>query len=366
MAENPACARSRGERAKKGGTTMAESLPGAETALAMQQAEMQRLIIGYRVTKLLYAAATLGIADLLADGPQTVEELGEMVGAHADALYRALRALASVGVFTEITHRRFALTPLADLLRTDHPRSMRAVAIFNGEEAYRAWGDLLYSLRTGAPAFAHVFGLPHFDYLAQHAEANAVFNQTMSANTVRSVAAIVGAYAFPATGVVVDVGGGHGALITAVLRAYPGLRGVLFDQPHVVEGAASTLEEAGVEERCVRVGGDFFAPPLPAGDVYLLRQIIHDWDDERSIAILRHCAEAAPAGKVLVIEALVPPGNEPSPAKFLDLQMLVMMNGGRQRTEDEYQQLFAAAGLRLTRVVPTNSDFSIVEGVRMV
>jgi hypothetical protein len=326
---------------------------------------MQPLINGYRVTQLLYAAVKLGIADLLAGGLQAVDELAATVGTQPDALYRALRALASLGVFREVSPRRFALTPLAELLRTDHPHSLCATVLFQGEEAYRAWGELPYSLRTGAPAFDHAYGMSHFDYLAQHADASAVFNRTMSENTARSVTAIVSAYAFPESGVVVDVGGGHGAFLAAVLQAHPGLRGVLFDQPHVVAGAVPTLAAAAVVERCVRVEGDFFTPPLPAGDLYLLRQVIHDWDDARSIAILRSCTEAmAQDGKILVIEALIPPGNDPSPVKFLDLQMLIM-TGGRQRTEEEYRQLYAAAGLQLLRIVPTNTQFSIVEGARV-
>lgn len=328
------------------------------------QAVLLGLMNGYRTTQLFHVVAKLGIADLLAGGPKSAEALATAAGAHADTLYRVLRGLVSIGVFTEVGPRQFALTPLADPLRTDHPSSMRAHAIFQGEQAYRAWGELLYSVRTGAPAFDHLFGASHFEYLAQHAEAAAVFNATMSANTARSVASTVSAYAFPASGVVVDIGGGHGALIAAILQANPGLRGVLFDMPHVVEGAAPILEEAGVAERCARVGGDFFSPPLPSGDVYTLRQIIHDWDDERSVIILRHCAQAMAAdGKVLVIEAIIPPGNEPSRIKFLDLQMLVM-TGGQQRTEEEYRQLYAAAGLHLTRVIPAGSEFSIVEGVR--
>ena len=330
-----------------------------------EHAAMQSLINGYRVTQLLHAAVMLGIADRLIGGPQSTGELAATAGAQEDALYRALRALASLGVFREVAPRRFALTPLAELLRTDHPHSLCAMVLFQAEEVYRAWGELLYSLRTGEPAFDHAYGMPHFDYLAQHAEASAVFNRTMSENTARSVRAVVNAYAFPASGVVVDIGGGHGAFLAAVLQAHPGLRGVLFDQPHVVADAAPTLEAAGVAARCARVGGDFFTPPLPAGDLYLLRQVIHDWDDARSAAILRHCAEAmARDGKVLVIEALIPPGNDPSPVKLLDLQMLVM-TGGRQRTEQEYRQLYAAAGLRLLRILPTNTQFSIVEGARV-
>ncbi len=325
---------------------------------------MDQLLNGYRVTQALYVAAKLCIADLLRDGPKTSEELATQAGANADALYRILRALASLGVFEEVAERRFALTPLAETLRSDHPGSMRPLATFFGQDSYPVWSDLLYSARTGAPAFDHRFGASHFEYLAQHAEAAAVFNAAMSANVSRSVAATVIAYAFPTTGVVVDVGGGHGAFIAAILRANPGLRGALFDMPHVVEGVAPILDEAGVADRCARVGGDFFAPPLPTGDVYTLRQIIHDWDDERSVIILRNCAQAmAPDGRVLVIEAIIPPGNEPSRVKFLDLQMLVM-NGGRQRTEKEYRQLYAAAGLRLRHVIPTSTDFSIIEGVR--
>lgn len=344
---------------------MAEANPRATAAPPPEYAAMQSLVNGYRVTQLLYVAVKLGIADLLAGGPQTTRELAAVAGAQADALYRTLRALASFGVFREVAPRRFALTPLAELLRTDHPHSLRAAILFQGEEVYRAWGELLYSLRTGAPAFDRAYGMPHFDYLAQHADASAVFNRTMGENSARSVAALVSAYAFPASGVVIDVGGGHGAFLAAVLQAHPGLHGVLFDQPHVVEGAAPTLEAAGVAERCARVGGDFFTPPLPAGDLYLLRQVIHDWDDAQSSAILRHCAQAmGQDGKVLVIEALIPPGNDPSPVKLLDLQMLVM-TGGRQRTEEEYRQLYATAGLRLLRILPTNTQFSIVEGARV-
>jgi SAM-dependent methyltransferase len=325
---------------------------------------MLQLMNGYQVTQLLYVTATLGIADHLVEGPKTAEELAEIVGANPDALYRGLRALASLGVFTEDTSRRFALTPLADLLQANHPDSMRALIIFQGEGPYQAWGEMMYTMRTGAPGFDHAYNMPQFEYLAQHTDKYAIFNQAMTENTMRSVTHIVGAYTFPTTGVIVDVGGGHGAFIAAILRANPALRGALFDTPDVVGGALRSLEEMGVADRCTRIAGDFFAPPLPTGDIYTLRQVIHDWDDERSVAILRNCAQAMrPDGKVLVIEAIIPPGNEPSRVKFLDLQML-MMNGGRQRTAEEYRQLYAAAGLSMTQVFATASEFSIVEGVR--
>ena len=336
----------------------------AQSPQETPQAHLLRLVNGYRITQLLYVAARLGIADHLARGPMDIDGLATVVGAHAGALFRALRALASVGVFAEVAPRTFTLTPAAEFLRADHPASLRSHVVFNGGEAYRAWADLLYSAQTGKPAMDHVFGVSHFAYLASNPEANEIFNQTMSANSRRSNAAVVSALEVGAGQLVVDVGGGEGALLSAVLAAHPQSRGILFDQPHVLEGAQARLEAAGVAARCERVAGDFFASPIPSGDVYLLRQIIHDWDDERARMILRNCAQAMPpSGKIVVIEALIPPGNGPSPAKLLDLQMLVM-NGGRQRTEDEYRQLFAAAGLRLTQVVPTASDLSLVEGVK--
>lgn len=328
------------------------------------QETLQHLLNGYRITQILYVAAKLGLADSLADGPKTVEELAAATGAYADALYRVLRALASIGVFEETAARRFALTPLAECLQTAHPESMRAQALFFGEDSYRSWAELMYSVMTGATAFEHVFGAAHFDYLAQHPEASAIFNRTMSESSRRSAAAITGAYDFSAAGTVVDVGGGQGMLIAAVLRANPALHGILFDQPHVVASAESILAEAGVADRCARIGGDFFASVPPGGGIYTLRHIIHDWDDERSITILRNCAQAlAPGGKVVVVERVIEAGNEASWAKFLDLQMLVM-NGGRERTAEEFHRLFTAAGLTPPRILPTATDASILEGER--
>jgi len=336
----------------------------ADEQQAGAQRQLQLLVNGSRVTQIIAVAAKLGIADLLADRPRTAEDLATATGAHAEALYRVLRALASIGIFTEVAPRRFSLTPLATLLQANHPHSMRAWAIMSGEEPFRAWGDLLHSVMTGAPAFEHVYGAPRFEYLAQHPEMSALFNQTMSEHSRRAASAILAAYDFPTTGVVVDVGGGQGILLTSVLRAHPALHGALFDQPHVVASAMPILEEAGVADRCALVGGDFFTSTLPIGDLYLLRSVLHDWDDERSVAILRAVAQAmAPGGKTLVIESVITPGNEASWAKFLDLQMLVM-NGGRERTEEEYRELFAAARLRLARTISTDGETSLLEGER--
>lgn len=329
----------------------------------LPQVALRQMLNGNKVTQMLYVAAKLGIADQLEHGPRTAEELAAASSAHADALYRVLRTLASIGIFEEIEPRRFALTPLAEPLRAAHPHSVRALALFQGEDPYRAWADLLYTVTTGVPAFDHIFGASHFDYLAQHPEANAAFNRSMSENSRRVAAAVVAAYDFGGAGTVVDVGGGHGKLLSTILQAHLALRGILFDLPHVVAGAQAEQEAAGVADRCAIVGGDFFAAVPTGGNCYTLRHILHDWDDERSIAILRSCAQALPPqGKVLVIEAIVASGNEGPQTKFLDLQMMVM-NGGRERTAQEFEALFTAAGLRLTRIIRTASDANIIEGV---
>ncbi len=324
---------------------------------------MLQLLNGFRVTQALYVAAKLGLADILKGGPQPLEALAATTGANADALYRVLRVLASIGVFEEISARQFALTPLAALLQQDLPYGVRAQALFFGDEPYRACGGLYDSVMTGANAYERVFGAPHFEYLAQHPDQNEIFNQAMSASSRQAATAIAGAYDFTAARTVVDIAGGQGMLIAAILRANPELRGVLFDQPHVVAGASPLLEAAGIADRCELVSGNFFAS-VPTGDTYTLRHILHDWDDEHAIAILRSCAEEmAPGGRTLVIESVIEPGNDPSPAKFLDLMMFVM-NGGRERTAEEYRRLFVAAGLRLTRIIPTGGAESLIEGER--
>lgn len=322
------------------------------------------LIYGYRATQLVALAARLEIAERLADGPQTAEELARATTTQPEALYRALRALASLGVFEERDGRRFALTPLSERLRASHPESVRPHALFAGGEIYRAWTELPYSVATGETAFDHLFGMSHFAWLAEHPAENAIFNQVMSAGSVQAAAAIVAAYDFGERGTVVDIAGGQGMLLAAILRAHPGLRGVLFDQPHVVASAGPTMRTAGVAERCEIVSGDFFERVPPGGDVYTLRQIIHDWDNERAIAILRNCAQAlAPGGRVAVIEQVLPSGPGAGRAASLDMTMMIM-TGGHERTADEFARLFNAAGLRLTRIFPTQAGSSVIEGVR--
>jgi len=322
-----------------------------------------QMMTGYWVSQALYVAAKLGVADLLADGPRPVEVLAAATQTDAASLRRVLRALASVGVFTEASPGAFALTPLAALLRTGTLDSMRALAIMYAEEQYRAWGDILHSVQTGETAFAQQFGTSYFAYLAQHPEADRVFNEAMTGWTTQFVSAVVDAYDFSPFKTIMDVGGSHGTLLAAVLRSNSAARGILFDQPHVVAAAEKELAIAGVAERCTTVGGDFFVEVPVGADAYMLAQILHDWDDDRSVAILQQCRRAMPAhGKLLVIELVLPPGEEPFFGKWLDLHMLVLL-GTRERTAAEYGVLFHAAGFELARVIATPAGPSVVEAV---
>jgi precorrin-6B methylase 2 len=317
------------------------------------------------MSRALYLAVKLGIADLLKDGPKPSEELARATGMHAPSLYRVLRALASVGVFAEDQQGRFALTPLAATLQTDLPGSLRAFALAElDEDHYAAWGDLPHSVRTGEVAFDHLFGMDVWQYRARHPEEGRVFDEAMTSFSSVVNAAIVASYDFSSINKIVDVGGGDGSLIAAILRANPSMQGVLFDLlPHVIAKAEQRIEKEGLIGRCQVVAGDFFDAVPRGGDAYLLKWVIHDWDDERGVALLRNCRHAmAKDGRLLLAEAVIPLDNSPSFHKFMDLTMLVM-TGGRERTETEYRALLAAAGFRLTRIVPTPSEMRVIEGV---
>ncbi len=325
---------------------------------------LQQLVWGKANTQCMFVAAKLGIADLLADGPLTVDDLAAETKTNAEALYRVLRLLASHQVFVELQPRQFALTPMAELLQADAPCSFRDYAIVHGSEWYnRAWAHLLYSVEKNEPAFDLACGLSLFDFMEQNPDAATDFNNSMTALSRFEAAGVCAAYDFSGCGTVVDVGGGHGRLLTEILSTYPTLNGILFDRPNVVDAARTGLESSESGKRCQVVGGDFFAEVPSGGDAYLLKHIIHDWDDERSAVILRNCREAMnDGGKVLVIEGVMPPGNEPSNSKLWDVVMLALTSGGRERTEEEYAELYAQVGLTLTRVVPTHAVVSIVEG----
>lgn len=327
------------------------------------QIALQQLTNGYWVTQIIYVAAKLGIADLLNDGPQDTKTLASATETHPPSLYRLMRALAGLGLFKETEPGVFELADVGRCLVTGSAGSLRARAILNGEQWYTAWGGLLESVRTGATAFDHVTGTSFFEYLGAHPEAAAVFNEAMANSTEAAARAVAGAYDFSAAGTVVDVGGGTGMFLAGILTTNPNAHGILFDRPDVVAAARGVLDRAGLADRCETIGGNFFDAVPSGGDVYLLSWVIHDWDDEQSVAILRNCRRAMrPTDRLLVIEQLIPPGNESSLSKLYDIHMLVL-SGGRERTEDEYRELLEMADLRLARVIPTDVPRSIIEAL---
>jgi hypothetical protein len=320
------------------------------------------MLTGYWVSQSIYAAAKLGLADLIQQGMQTAEQLAAKTDTQPAALYRLLRALASVGVFCEEEGGRFVMTPLAEQLRSDHPGSQRALAIMVGEEHFRCWGEILYSVRTGRPAFDKLFGEPIFDWLSKHAEQAAVFDAAMVAVHGRETGVMLDAYDFSEIGTLADVGGGNGSVLRAVLGRYPQMRGMLCDLSGVLERARPLVARDGLADRLQLMPTNFFES-VPAGaDAYLMRHIIHDWTDEQSAQILRNVRRAmGSAGRLLLVEGIIPPGNERDFSKLLDLNML-LIPGGKERTLAEYRQLYEAAGFQLTKVTPTKSEVSVIEG----
>jgi ubiquinone/menaquinone biosynthesis C-methylase UbiE len=326
---------------------------------------MLQLISGFWISRCLYVAAKLGIPDILKDGPKTAEELAKTTRTDSMSLFRLLRALSAVNILTQGQDDRFGNTPVSETLRSDIPGSLRSFAMTElGEEHYPAWGELLHSVRTGDIAFDKAFGMPVWEFFAKNPENARVFNNAMSGVTAQANQALHATYSFSGINTLVDVGGGHGALIISILERNPEMRGILFDSPPVIEGAQEAIAASVVAGRCQLVSGDFFQSVPEGGDAIILKWIVHDWNDEQSIAILKNCHRALPAdGKLILVEAVVPPGNEPHFSKFIDLNMLVM-TGGRERTEEEFRRLYEASGFRLTRVVPTASPSSVIEGVK--
>ncbi len=337
----------------------------SNTNVPPPEAILSQMLFGALMQQSIYIVAKLGIADILAKKPQTAEELAAQTETHAPSLYRVLRTLASAGVFAENSDNKFDLTPIAALLQSDAPNSMRDFALMlGGEWHWRIFSELMHSVKTGRTAQEKAYGMELFDYLAQNPQDEVVFNRAMTSHSLAAVPAIVEAYDFSDTGKLMDIAGGHGILLTGILKANPQMYGILFDLPSVIEGANEWLEKEDVSSRVELASGDFFEN-VPAGaDVYMMKHIIHDWDDERSIKILQNVRSAMnDTGKVLIIEMVIPEGNESSPSKILDLQMLIG-TGGKERTEDEYGKLLEASGFRLTKIVPTKSPLSVIEGQR--
>ena len=327
---------------------------------------MLQLMSGFWISRCLYITAKLALADLVKDGSKTAAELAAATKTHAPSLFRVLRALASAGIFTQDDQDRFGDTPLLQTLRSDVPGTLRSFAMTElGEEHYPAWGQLLHSVQTGGIAFDHAFGMDVWQFFAQHPDNAQIFNDAMSGMTAQATEALHAAYDFGGINTLIDIGGGHGGMISSILRRNPEMQGILFDAPQVIDGARAGVEASDVAGRCTLVGGNFFEAVPAGGDAHILKWIIHDWDDEKSLAILKNCHGAlAKNGKLILVEAVVPPGSEMHFSKFMDLNMLVM-TGGHERTEAEFRRLYEAAGFRLTRIVPTESPFSVIEGVRV-
>ncbi|HET7480074.1 MAG TPA: methyltransferase [Rubrobacteraceae bacterium] len=322
-----------------------------------------RMVNGYQVSQAIHVAATLGIADLLKDSPRSVDDLAEATGTHAPTLYRLLRALASVGVFVE-KEGCFGLTPLAEYLRSDVPGSIRAWATFIGRPyTWSAWAHLIDSAKTGETAFPMLYGMSVWEYRTSHPEESGIFDAAMTHLSAGAAEAIADSYDFSGIGVLADVGGGQGEILAKILAANPDLLGILFDQPHVVAGAKDLLERMGVAGRCEVVGGSFFEAVPGGADAYLFKSVIHNWDDETAAGILRKCREAIPDdGRLLLVERVFGPPNEPDPMKFMDLMMLVMP-GGKERTEAEFRSLLAQAEFELRNITATGSPYDIIESV---
>ncbi len=350
-----------------------EGLTEATSDLTLRR-RMGELVQGYQVSAALGAVARLGVADALADGPLTVDELARRVGADAPSLKRLVRALADVGLFASVTDDRVELAPLGQLLRADAAGSARGAALAATEEwRWRAYGHVTHSVRTGEAAFRPAHGCGLWEYLDGHPGAAQWFNDVMSRVSSVYAAALARCYDFAGIGQLVDVGGGHGELMLAVLQAHPHMHGVVYDLPSVIEGANRRLAASTVSERCETVAGDFFSGVPAGGDAYVLSWILHDWDDESAVRILRNCRNVVPDnGRLLVIEMIVPaPGDTQSPTsaeitrlvREADLDMLVV-TGGRERSLAEYNELLSAADLQVSRIVTLDSlPWSVMEAV---
>ncbi|NEO98612.1 MAG: methyltransferase [Symploca sp. SIO2E9] len=327
---------------------------------------LHQMITATWVAQSIYVAASLGIADLLKDRPKSVEALARETSSHEQNLYRVLRALASVEIFVEVAPREFALTEMAQYLRSDVPGSLRYTSMMLSDYwHWSSWGDILYVIKTGEPPMKHLHNVDEtFDYLTKNPESGEIFNNAMTAWSKIVHTAVVEAYDFSGIKHIVDIAGGHGTLIAAILAANSHLQGTLFDLPHVVENADLILIKEGVADRCNTLGGSFFETVPEGADAYIMSHIVHDWGDENCIRFLKNIHQSiAKEGKLLIVEMVVPLANEPHFGKLMDICMMIMYRAGKERTVDEYHELLAAAGFKMTRIIPTASPISVIEAV---
>lgn len=329
-------------------------------------ADLAMMVLGYWTSMAIAVAAKLGVADLLTEGKKSSDEVAKITGTNSAYLYRLMRALASVGVFEELEGRVFALSPLGQFLRSDHPNSLRSFATMHGLEwHWRSWGKLGESVETGRPSIEIEYGKNLFEYLSSNPDALANFSKTMEELTSGSSAAIAAAYDFSKYSVIADVGGSQGELLFTILKSVPSAKGILFDLPDVVANAQKNLvaEKKPLLSRVTYEGGSFFETFPRTADICILKYILHDWDDDRSIQILKTFKKTSkPNSKIALVEQLLPPGPGPSRAKLVDLEMMAVTPGGRERTEDDFRKLFLAAGLKIDRIVPTGTPFFVIEG----
>jgi hypothetical protein len=337
-----------------------------DEAAATPQSVVMNMVVGRWVAQMITAAAELGLADVVHDGPLTPAAIGSRIGAHGPSVRRLLRALASVGIFREDESGRFHQTPLSETLRSGVSGSLRGWARFVGaNETVAAWADLATTIRTGEPAFARVFGKTYFEYLQTAPDLAAAFDDAMHGVSSTEIPAILEAYDFSECGTIVDVGGGDGTLLSAILTKHTNLRGVVYDLEHVVARTRQRLTTTALGGRVDVVGGSFFDAVPTGGDTYLMKHILHDWNDDACVRILRHVERVLPPrGRLLVVDAVIQPGNDPGFAKLLDIEMIAITEGGLERTEREFAALFDHAGLRLRRVVPTQGPPSVIEAER--
>lgn len=337
-------------------------MPDQSQPLPSPRDSLLQFINAFQLSQCLYVAAELGIADLLKEGTLHCDAMAKATGVDPDSLFRLLRALATAGIFNRLDGDRFELNELSEYLRRDAPGSLHAWAILAGRELYSTWSHLLYSVRTGKPAFDDLHGMSVWEYRAHDRSAGEVFDEAMSERVRSSAAAVTRAYDFARFDRIVDVGGGQGLLIAGILNANPSARGVLFDLEPVVQGAKELLEEAGVSERCETVAGSFLHQVPSGGDAYVLKNIIHDWNDEKAIQILVNCRQAMQAGQILLLVERVVGSDRPTVEEALSDMRMLVTNGGRERTREEYQALLRASGFELARIIPTTTPYQIVEG----
>jgi hypothetical protein len=351
-------------------TAFIEDMHMPQTAAASAQVlpphvQLVQMAMSYWPSRLIYVAAKLNLADHLAAGPKSAEELATATAADAPSLYRMMRTLASLGIFTEHPGRRFALTPVGEALKSGAPGAARpTILTLAGDWVWRSIEHFPYSVETGKSGMEKALGEPIFDWLAKNPEDASLFSETMIGFHGMEPAAVAAAYDFSGFGTIVDVGGATGHLLATIFQAYPGPRGVLFDMPHVVRDAPALIQRRGLSERIRIESGSFFDTVPPGGDAYLLSHIIHDWSEKQCLTILGNIEKAMkPSAKVLIIEMVLPEGDAFHPGKMLDMMMLVGP-GGQERNEAEYRALLRKAGFELTRVVPTQSAVGVVEAIK--